>query len=401
MEFLRNFRVSVILKLNLVLTSGCVFAPGMHVEDPIEQVSKNGDIVTPKIQQINARFIKDKLTKDNEQKIILKNNYLAPNGFTQDSNGYTYRIGSQDVISIVVWDHPNLTNPTLNDGVSSSKSMPSNISSSLGISVDQNGNIFYPYIGEIKVAGLSIPELRVLITKKLSIFLKNPQINVTVNEFNSQKVAVVGAVTTPRVIPITNTPLTILNAITLTGGPIRCGVNQNNNVVETECSDLTAVTIKRGNVSVLVDLTTLESPKGTSENWILKDGDVVTVPSNIKTQVFVLGAVNAPGAYNINNGKLALLDVIGNSKGFSNQSSPEYTYIIRNFYNEPEIYAINLRSPDSLLLAGQFYLKPKDIVYVSKSKLVQFNEVMSLVTPSMNTINQGVGTAVGIKTLSN
>ena len=46
-------------------------------------------------------------------------------------------------------------------------------------------------------------------------------------------------------------------------------------------------------------------------------------------------------------------------------------------------------------------LKPKDIVYASKSKLVQFNEVMSLVTPSMNTINQGVSTAVGIKTLSN
>lgn len=401
MGFSRILKLITIIKMSFIFITSCVLAPGMHVEDPIEQVNKNGLLVTPKIQQINAKLIQEKLVKDKENSIFLKNNYVSPDGFTQNSNGYTYKIGSQDVVSIIVWDHPNLTNPTISEGSLSTKSIPSNISSSVGISVDQNGNIFYPYIGEIKVSGLSIPEVRSLITKKLSIYLKNPQINVTVNEFNSQKVAVVGAVVTPRVISITNTPLTVLNAITLTGGPIRCGVNQNTNVVETECSDLTTVTIKRGNQIVKVDLTTLESPKGSSENWILNDGDVVTVPSNMSSQVFVLGAVNAPGSYNIYNGALALRDVIGSSKGFSNQSSPEYTYVIRDFYNEPEIYSINLRSPDSLLLAGQFYLKPKDIVYVSKSKLVQFNEVMNLVSPSLTTINQGVNTAVGIKILSN
>ena len=381
--------------------TGCVFAPGMHVEDPAEQVDKNGDLVTPKIQEINSKFIQEKIKEEKDNFNILKENYTVPEGFSQDSKGYTYRIGAQDVLSIIVWDHPNLTNPIINDGTNSSKSVPTNISSSVGITVDQNGNIFYPYIGEIKVSGLSIPEVRALITQKLAIYLRNPQINVIVNEFNSQKVAVVGIVVTPRVIPITNTPLTVLNAITLTGGPIRCGVNQTNNVSETECSDLTSVTIKRGNQIVNVDLTTLESPKGTSENWILKDGDVVNVASNIKSQVFVLGAVNAPGPYNIPNGILALRDVLGSSRGFSNQSSPEYTYIIRDFNGLPEIFSINLRSPDSLLLAGQFYLKPKDIVYVSKSKLVQFNEVMGLITPSMTTLNQSVNTAVGIKALSN
>ena len=401
MEFFKYDKAFIILILNCIILSGCVFAPGMHVENPIEQVTKNGNLFTPKIQEINAKLLKEKLKQDQEQNLYLKNNYLPPEGFTQNPNGYTYKIGSQDVVSIIVWDHPNLTNPIINDGSNNSKNMTTNISSSIGISVDQNGNIFYPYIGEIKIAGLSIPEVRTLITQKLSIYLKKPQINVTVNEFNSQKVAVVGAVVTPRVIPITNTPLTILNAITLTGGPIRCGVNQNTSVVETECSNLTEVTIKRGSQIVNIDLTTLESPKGTSENWILKDGDVVTVPSNIKSQVFVLGAVNSPGPYNINNGKLSLLDVIGSSRGFSNQSSPEFTYIIRDFYSEPEIFSINLRSPDSLLLAGQFYLKPKDIIYATKSRLVQFNEVMSLVTPSMTTINQGVNTAVGVKTLSN
>lgn len=394
---IRTFMPSIVLSL----ITGCVFAPGMHVEDPIEQVNKNGDLITPKIQEINSRFIQGKIKEEKENFILLKENYKVPDGFSQDSKGYTYRIGSQDVLSIIIWDHPNLTNPVTHDSTNNSKSLSTNISSSVGITVDQNGNIFYPYIGEIKVSGLSIPEVRTLITEKLAFYLKNPQVNVTVNEFNSQKIAVVGIVVTPKVIPITNTPLTILNAITLTGGPIRCGVNQTNNVNETECSDLTSVTIKRGNQIVSVDLTTLESPRGTSENWILKDGDVVSVSSNIKSQVFVLGAVNAPGPYNIPNGVLALRDVIGISKGFSNQSSPEYTYVIRDFNGNPEIYSINLRSPDSFLLAGQFYLKPKDIVYVSKSKLVQFNEVISLVTPSMTTLNQSVNTAVGIKVLSN
>jgi polysaccharide biosynthesis/export protein len=401
MVHLGNLRVLMLVILILSIFTGCILAPGMHVEDPTEQVDRNGDLVTPKIQEINSKFIQEKMKEEKENFNLLKENYMVPEGFSQDSKGYTYLIGAQDILSIIVWDHPNLTNPIINDGTNSSKSVPTNISSSVGITVDQNGNIFYPYIGEIKVSGLSIPEVRSLITKKLAIYLRNPQINVIVNEFNSQKVAVVGIVVTPRVIPITNTPLTVLNAITLTGGPIRCGVNQTNNVSETECSDLTSVTIKRGSQIVNVDLTTLESPRGTSENWILKDGDVVNVSSNIKSQVFVLGAVNAPGPYNIPNGILALRDVIGSSRGFSNQSSPEYTYIIRDFKGSPEVYSINLRSPDSLLLAGQFYLKPKDIVYVSKSKLVQFNEVMGLVTPSMTTLNQSVNTAVGIKSLSN
>jgi polysaccharide export outer membrane protein len=396
-----NLKSFIFINLSSLSIIGCALAPGMHVENPVEHVNQKGELITPKIQEINSKFIQNKMNKEKMELSIIKQTYKTPEGFSQDPKGYTYRIGAQDVLSIVVWDHPNLTNPIINDGVHASKSVQTNISTSVGITVDHNGNIFYPYIGEINVLGLTIPEVRALITKKLGIFLRNPQINVLVNEFNSQKIAVVGTVVTPKVISITNTPLTVLNAITLTGGPIRCGVNQSNNVNETECSDLTSVTVKRGNKIVNVDLTSLESPNGTSENWILMDGDVVNVPSNIKSQVFVIGAINAPGPYNIPNGILSLRDVIGVAKGFSNQSLPDYTYIIRDFNGEPEVYSINLRSPDSLLLAGQFNLKPKDIVYASKSKLVQFNEVIALVTPSMTSINQGVNTAVGIKILSN
>ena len=47
-----------------------------------------------------------------------------------------------------------------------------------------------------------------------------------------------------------------------------------------------------------------------------------------------------------------------------------------------DIYEIDLRNPGALVAANKFYILPNDIVYIPSTRLVEWNKVISLLTPS-------------------
>ncbi len=66
-------------------------------------------------------------------------------------------------------------------------------------------------------------------------------------------------------------------------------------------------------------------------------------------------------------------------------SNPKETYVIRNGQTDkPEIYKLDARSPVSMLLANNFDLQPKDVVYIDNSGLVRFSRVLNLLLPAIN-----------------
>src|SRR5690348_5461237 len=81
-----------------------------------------------------------------------------------------YRIGAGDTLYITVWDHPELTSPA-----GSQQQTVAN-----GRLVRPDGTLFYPYAGTIKAAGLTVEELRQELTRKLSSFVQQPQVDVSV-----------------------------------------------------------------------------------------------------------------------------------------------------------------------------------------------------------------------------
>ncbi len=105
----------------------------------------------------------------------------APAAPTQPSPTPTassdYQVGPGDVLEVTVYDNPELSRiPT----------------------VQTNGGISYPLLGEVQVAGLTVAEVQRKITNLLAKdYLVNPQVEVKVREYQSQFVSVVGEVNAP------------------------------------------------------------------------------------------------------------------------------------------------------------------------------------------------------------
>src|ERR1700741_5113396 len=79
----------------------------------------------------------------------------------------SYRIGPGDTLYITVWDHAELTSPA---GVQQQ-------TVANGRLVRSDGTLFYPYVGAIKVEGLTLEELRMQLANKLAKFIERPQVD--------------------------------------------------------------------------------------------------------------------------------------------------------------------------------------------------------------------------------
>lgn len=90
--------------------------------------------------------------------------------------------------------------------------------------VDPNGQIKFPMVGNVDAKGYTTFELATLLETKLKEkYLQNPQVTIRLSEMNGQQFTVEGAIGKPGMYPVRG-PLTLLQAIALSGGP---GANAN------------------------------------------------------------------------------------------------------------------------------------------------------------------------------
>ncbi len=86
------------------------------------------------------------------------------------------------------------------------------------IQVADNGTINMPLIGEVQAAGKTTREVEQELTRRLGAkYLQNPQVSVSVKEYNSQRVTVEGAVVKPGVFPLRG-HMTLMQTISTAGG---------------------------------------------------------------------------------------------------------------------------------------------------------------------------------------
>ncbi|MCU0951933.1 MAG: polysaccharide biosynthesis/export family protein [Burkholderiaceae bacterium] len=288
----------------------------------------------------------------------------------QPSNGHRYLIGPQDVLRVIVWNHPEITNPT---GTANELS---------GRVVNGDGMFFFPFVGQVQAAGRTVLQVRDALAQGLGGVLKNPQVDVAVIQYRSQRVFVSGEVRTPGAIPITDVPVNIVDAIAQAGG---LGPE----------ADLSNVTVTRGNTTFTLDLYGLYYGGDVSRNTRLQHGDIVNVPERRFNKVFVLGEVFRPASITMPRGRLTLAEALSDVGGVNPLTANSgQIYVIRGRASgdaaaaRPQIFHLNASSADALVLADRFDLKSRDVVFVDPVKVVRWARVVNNILPTIDVLRE-------------
>lgn len=289
-----------------------------------------------------------------------------------------YRVGPRDILTITVWEHPELTIPA---GEFRS-------AETAGTIVGEDGNIFYPYAGVIKAVGKTVEEIREELTQKLSIYIEQVQLDVRVTSYRSQRVYVVGEVATPGIQLVKDIPLTVLEAINSAGG---LGPE----------ADSRNITLTRNGKTYSINLLTLYEGGDISQNVLLEHGDVLNVPDRQFNKVFVLGETNIVNSFAagtnstqrsrsvfMNKGRMTLTEAISEGGGINQETADAARiFIFRGGVGKPEIYHLDAKSPDALLLADRFPLQPRDVIYVDRAEGIRWNQIINQIQPTVSLLN--------------
>ncbi|MDO8319556.1 polysaccharide biosynthesis/export family protein [Rhodoferax sp.] len=284
-----------------------------------------------------------------------------------------YQIGSGDVLNIVVWDHPELTVPAAG-GLATDAGSLSGVGN--GYNVSPQGLIQFPYVGTIKLLGLTEYEVRDLLTERLAKYIKDPQVTVRIQSYRSGRVYIDGEVRTPGLQAVNDVPMTLPEAIGRAGG-------------FSATADRSAIAITRNGSTVVVNLPLLTERGISPNNIMLGHGDLVRVMAREESKVFVMGEVLRPSTQTLRNGRLTLNEALGDSGGINQVSAdPRQIFVIRAANaTQPEIYHLDASTPAAYALAEGFELHARDVIYVDPVPLVRWNRVISLMLPSAQAVN--------------
>lgn len=246
-----------------------------------------------------------------------------------------YIVGPQDVLTVTVWNQPDVSGK---------------------FTVESDGTFTFPLIGRIRAGGLSLRQLEADLRKRLADgYFKNPQVSVSVEQYRSQRVFVVGEVKSPGTYPLTG-DMTLIEVLARAGsttlyaggeavivrgrggaGPVLPG--------QPDAADVTKVDIKELQNGVL------------SQNVTLKDGDTVFVPR--AESIYVFGHVRNPGAYTLQQKDTTVLQALSLAGGVSDRGSTGRIKIVRVVDGVKTEIKVKLndvvRPGDTIIVAERFF----------------------------------------------
>ena len=367
------FRCSLFVFLSFFLTS-CALGTGSSFK-PKDIRSFKGTLI-PELSDnpILIEKVSMDLIEDEKRKIPL-NLPLALLNYSPES----YKVGSGDVLFIYVYGETERLSAALAKGAA--------INPIFEKIVRDDGTIFYPNAGIIEVAGKTVEEVRLILTDKLSDVLNNPQVDVSVADFKSQKIILSGSFENVGSIPVTSVPMT-LNEVLANANPFG---EQGNLPI----GDLTSVKFTRDGYTYDIDYEYL-SRNSQIQNYIyLKGGDSIHLPDNSLSQVHVLGEASSPTSINLTRKNIPLSVALAQAKGL-NQSTAKGkdVYVLRpkDFEGKPRIFKTDMSSPSGYLLAGKFDLTAGDVVFVSTAGVTSWSRFINQVLPFTDFINSAEST---------
>jgi polysaccharide export outer membrane protein len=190
-------------------------------------------------------------------------------------SGSDYVIGPQDVLSIGVFDQPDLGGK---------------------YAVELDGTFTFPLVGRVEAGGRTIQQFETeLRTKLANGFFKNPQVTVSIGQYLSQRVFVTGEVRVPGAYALTG-DMTLIEALAKAGSTTQ-NASDEVLVVRGGKGAQQAATVDAGKEAIRINLKELQSGAAGVKNVVLKDGDTIYVAK--AELVYIFGQVRNPGSYPI------------------------------------------------------------------------------------------------------
>lgn len=210
----------------------------------------------------------------------------AVDGVVKQSEGlYDAKIMPKDILTITVsTTNPEAATPfnlTISNTLNATGQMYSGSGVLQTYLVDNNGEIEYPVIGKIKVAGLTKNECQELVKSKIKAFLAEDEDPIVTVRMSSYRVTIIGEVRSPGVIPVGTEKMSILEALASAGDLTIYGKRDNVMLIREEANG--QKTVHRLNLN---DANIISSPY-----YYLQQNDIVYVePNGVQAKNSAIGS---------------------------------------------------------------------------------------------------------------
>ena len=356
-----NKSFKIILLIFFFLTS-CVSLPGI-VKNPskknlnLDTLSENYSMEDVGINIISINSLTDQeINKLNENKID-ELDFKVKNFSNIYNYKYEYILGASDTVSINLTDTDDLDGTYL---------------------IDEMGMIDLPFIGKVKLDNLTLNDAQNILQKVIQNFYKNPDLQINIEEFNSSKVYVVGAVRNQITIELNQKPIRLIEA----------AIQANFNPSAVDKLYGTKGLLRRDSKVYKIDLLNAFQNNDERENFYLKKDDVLFIDRN-SDAIHVFGEVTKPGVY-FPNMDYSLTELISTSGLNQLTSNASKVYVIReklNSFLEVDVFQLNIKNPVNLIAGRKFLLQERDIVFIPPTNIVKWNRTISLLLPQTNLFN--------------
>lgn len=275
---------------------------------------------------------------------------------------YSYKVGPGDILQVTVWEHPELLNLG-QDGLPA-----------IGFMIDSQGKIFYPYVGRISIDNKTVYDIRDQLSEALSKYIENPQLDVTVTKYASKKVYLTGEIATVGPLVMQGRALTVLDAVTAAGG-----VTRN--------ADMDDIVVVRKGQRRHIDLFALLHYGDMRQNILLQNNDQIHIAYKKPSYAFVMGQATNRLTIEVSPDGTTLADALGRANGINEiTADASAIYVIRESHKKDKIakvFMLDLSNMAAMVLASKFEILSQDVVYIAKSPVVKWNQLLSVLNPSL------------------
>lgn len=328
--------------------AGCMYSPGLKVDNLPVVASESTDLkkgIHYELVSLNS----DNIPKDIEaEKIAVKNElprFIPGN----------YLLGQGDVLQIYLWDNPDLTAMTANSFI-----------------VNQDGNIMFPMVNSLKASGKTISELKIELTKRLSKYIRSPNVQISISKYNSKKIYINGEVKAPGEYILTDQNLSLIGALSAAGGQLNS-------------ADTNEIILYRKGQKYPISLKMIQDNNIDLNKIYMMPNDAIYVNNKETRKIYILGEAGSPAPIQIPELGLSLASAIGEGKGLNPYSANSSKIYVLRQNEKPEslkIYLLDLSHLENFALANRFQMKKGDIIYIDPTGLTRWNRVLNLLLPN-------------------